>query len=82
MRLIVAAHLIEHGALGGKDAPIRLVGRVGAAENIQRLIETTDVGQRAAIAPSRRRSFGLLIEACCSTAAAWARCPVCRKASA
>jgi hypothetical protein len=45
----VAAHLVEHGALSGEDVPVGLVGRMGAAEYFQRLIEIAGLGQRAAV---------------------------------
>ena len=45
----MAAHLVEHGALGGEDVPVGLVGRMGAAEHFERLIEIAGLGQRAAV---------------------------------
>ncbi len=42
------AELIERGALHRENPPIRIVGRVGAAENVECLLRIAVVGERAA----------------------------------
>ena len=61
LRFRVAAHLVEHGALSGQDVPVGLVGRMGAVEHFQRLLEITRLGERAAIRASTALSLGLRV---------------------
>jgi hypothetical protein len=48
-RFVVPAQLIERGSLHRKDSPIGIIGRMGAGENIERLLEIAVVGKRPAI---------------------------------
>src|SRR4030088_913924 len=43
------AKLIERGALHRKNSPVGIIGRMGAGENIERLLEIAVVGKRPAI---------------------------------
>jgi hypothetical protein len=43
------AHLVERGALHRKNAPIRVGGRMGAAEHVEGRLRIAVVGQRAAV---------------------------------
>ena len=45
----VELELIERGALHREQPPVRIVGRMGAGENIERLLEIAVVGKRPAI---------------------------------
>ena len=49
LRFGVVPHLVEHGALRGEDAPVGLVGRVGAAEHVERLLIIAVFRKRAAV---------------------------------
>ena len=49
LRFRVAAHLVEHGALGGQNVPVGLVRRVGAVEHVQRLLIISGFGERAPV---------------------------------
>ena len=53
------AELIERGALHRKDPPVGIVGRVGAAEDVERLLEITVVGKRPAVARKQRLVAGV-----------------------
>jgi hypothetical protein len=53
----VAAHLIEHGALHRENPPVRLVGRMGALQHAERLLEIARIGERAAIGAEQRLVF-------------------------
>jgi hypothetical protein len=55
LRFGVASHLVEHGALGGEDAPVGLVGRMSAAEHVQGLIEIAGLRQRTAVSAEHGR---------------------------
>ena len=59
LRIGVAAHLVEHRALRGEDAPIGLVGRVGAVEHVQCLLVVSGFGKRAPISAE----YGLVVRA-------------------
>jgi hypothetical protein len=48
------AELVEHGPLRGQDAPVRLIGSVGAVEDLERLLEFPHVGERAAVSSENR----------------------------
>ena len=48
------ADLVEHRALHRQDAPVRLVGRVRAAEHFERLLVVAGVGERPAIGAEQR----------------------------
>ena len=54
LRLGVAAELVEHRALRIEDAPVGIVGRVRAAEHVERLVVVAGLGQRAAIGAEQR----------------------------
>ncbi len=56
----MAAELVEHRTLRGENAPIRLVGRVGAVEDLERLLEIADVGKRAAVSAEQGGVAGVL----------------------
>ena len=58
-RFVMAAELVERGALHRQDAPVGIVGRMGAGEHIERLLEIAVVGQRAAIAGEQRLVAGI-----------------------
>src|SRR6185369_6819708 len=45
----MTTHLVEYRALHRQDPPIRLIRRVCAVENLERLLVTSIVGERAAI---------------------------------
>ena len=47
---VMPAELVERGALHRQDAPVGIVGRMGAAEHVERLLEIAVIGERAAIA--------------------------------
>jgi hypothetical protein len=51
--------LIEYGSLHRKNTPIRIVGRMGARENIKRLLEIAVIGERATIAGEQRLVAGV-----------------------
>ena len=53
------AQLIEHGSLHRENTPIRIIGRMGARENIERLLEIAVIGERAAIAGEQRLVAGM-----------------------
>jgi hypothetical protein len=55
----VAAELVERGSLHRENSPIRIIRRVGAAENIERLLEIAIVGQRAAVSGEQRLVAGM-----------------------
>ena len=59
LRLRMAAELIEHRALGVEHAPVRIVGRMRPAENLERLIEIASFGQSAAIGAEQRHVGGV-----------------------
>ena len=59
LRIGVAAHLVEHRALRGEDAPIGLVGRMGAVEHVQCLLVVSGFGKRAPISAE----YGLVVRA-------------------
>ena len=45
----MTAHLIERGALHRKNTPVGIVGRMGARQHVERLLEIAVVGERAAV---------------------------------
>ncbi len=49
LRLGMPAHLIQHRALHVEDAPIRIVGRVRAAERFDRLLVLARLSQGTAV---------------------------------
>jgi hypothetical protein len=51
----VAAELVEHGALGRENPPVGLIRGMGAGEDVERLVETADIGERPAIGAKQRR---------------------------
>ncbi len=55
----MAAELIERGALHRKNPPVGIVGRVGAGEHVERLLEIAVVGQRPAVAGEQRLVAGM-----------------------
>ena len=58
-RFLVSAELIEHGALRRQDPPIRIVGAVGAAEDVEGLLKIAVVRQRPPIAGEQRLVAGM-----------------------
>ena len=58
-RFLVSAKLIEHGALGRQNPPIRIVGGVGAAEDVEGLLKIAVVRQRPPIAGKQRLVAGM-----------------------
>ena len=55
----MAAELIERGALHRKDSPVGIVGRMGARQNVERLLEIAVVGERPAITGEQRLVAGM-----------------------
>ena len=53
------AELIEHGSLHRKDPPVGIVGRMGAREHVERLLEIAVVGQRPAESGEQRLVAGM-----------------------
>ena len=53
------AQLIERGSLHRKNTPVRIIWRMGARENIERLLEIAVIGERAAIAGEQRPVAGM-----------------------
>ncbi len=45
----MAAHLVKHRALRRQHAPVGLIGRVRAAENVERLIIGSGIGERPSV---------------------------------
>jgi hypothetical protein len=45
----VATELVERGALGREDAPVRLARRMGALEHVERLPVVPGIGERAPV---------------------------------
>ena len=58
-RFLVPAELIECGALRREDAPVRIVGAMGAAKHVEGLLEIAVVGQRPPIAGQQRLVAGV-----------------------
>ena len=79
-RLLVSAELVQRRSLRREQPPVRIVGTMGAAENVEGLLEIAVVGQRAAIAGEQRLLPGWAMVACSSTATACDRCPAERSA--
>ena len=48
-RLLVVAQLVERRSLHRKDAPVRIFGRMGLRQHVERLLEIAVVGERAAV---------------------------------
>src|SRR5579885_1669110 len=59
LRLVVTAKLIEHGALGVEDAPIWIVGGVGAAQGVERLVVFAGIGQRPPVGAEQLHVAGV-----------------------
>ena len=55
----MAAELIERGALHRENPPIRIVGRVGAAQDVECLLEIAVVGKRPAPGGEQRLVAGM-----------------------
>jgi len=55
----MTSHLVEHGALHRKKVPIRIVGRMGARQHVERLLEITIVGERAPESGQQRLVAGM-----------------------
>ena len=53
------AELIEHGSLHRKNSPIGIVGRMGAGQNVEALLEIAVIGKRAAVAGEQRLVAGM-----------------------
>ena len=56
---VVPAELIECGSLRREDPPIRIVGGMGAAEDVERLLEIAVVRQRSPVAGQQRLVAGV-----------------------
>src|ERR1700688_2839272 len=52
-------HLIERGSRHRKNPPVGIIGRMGASQNIERLLEITVVGERPAITGEQRLVAGM-----------------------
>ena len=57
--IVMPAELIERGSLHRQDAPVRIVGRMGAGQDVERALEIAVVGERAAIAGEQRLVAGM-----------------------
>jgi hypothetical protein len=55
----MAAELIEHGSLHRQNAPVRIFRRMGAGENVERLLEIAVVGERPAEGGEQRLVAGM-----------------------
>ena len=55
----MAAELIERGALHRENPPVGIVGRMGAGEHVERLLEIAVVGQRPAVSREQRLVAGM-----------------------
>ena len=53
------AELIERGSLHRQNAPVRIVGRMGAGKHVERPLEIAVVGERAAVAGEQRLVAGM-----------------------
>src|SRR5260370_2400279 len=53
------AKLIERGSLHRKNSPVGIIGRMGAGENIERLLEIAVIGKRPAIGGEQRLVAGM-----------------------
>ncbi|MET3160271.1 hypothetical protein ABIF34_007296 [Bradyrhizobium japonicum] len=59
LRLFVATELVERRALRRQDAPVRILRRMRAAQNVESLLEIAVVGERAAVAGEQRLVAGM-----------------------
>lgn len=59
LRFLVAAELVEHRALRRQDVPVGILGRMRAAQDIERLLEIAVVGERTAVAGEQRLVAGM-----------------------
>jgi hypothetical protein len=56
---IMPAELIERGSLHRQNSPVGIIGRMGAVENVERLLEIAVIGERPAEAGKQRPVAGM-----------------------